>query len=184
MAGVARSFFSVELCFPFATANAVHDEARRILNRTTDHVPVGGKWANHRAMADVLLQNIDAATRGCWEYMDDDSEDVMWNDWLLPMSDRGKQPKGNAEGGFFTVTMMAQAKKGSPSDEVLSRAFNMAGSELWTRGTFASMLKSIPAISFASIVKDALYVMPRDSVNGFTDEELTLERMKYLRILG
>ncbi len=184
MAGVARSFFSVELCFSFVTANAVHDEARRILNRTNDNVTVGAKWSNHRAMADVLLANIEKATRGCWEYMDDDSDDAMWNDWLLPMTDRSKQPQGTSPGEWFTVTMMAQAKKGSPSDQVLMHAFGAVGDALWTRGTFASMLKSIPAISFSSIVKDALYVMPRDSTIGFSDEELKLERMKYLRVLG
>jgi hypothetical protein len=184
MAGVARSFFSVELCFPFSTANAVHDEARRILARTTNDVPAGKKWANHRAMSDVLLANIEYATRGCWEYMDDDSDDVMWNDWLLPMTDRSRQPQGSSAGDWFTVTMMAQAKKNSPSDEVLRHAFQMTGDQLWTRGTFAAMLKSIPAISFSSIVKDALYVMPRDSVHGFTDDELKLERMRYLRVLA
>ncbi|HEY1101262.1 MAG TPA: hypothetical protein VGF99_20155 [Myxococcota bacterium] len=180
---MARSFFSVELCFSFTDANAVHDEARRILNRTNDHVAPGAKWANHRAMADVLLQNIDKASRGCWEYMDDDSDDVMWKDWLLPMTDRSRQPQSTG-GEWFTVTMMAQAKKGSPSDDVLAHAFRGVGDELWTRGTFASMLKSIPAISFGSIVKDALYVMPRDSKHGFNDDELQLERMKYLRVLG
>jgi hypothetical protein len=184
MVGVPRSFFSVELCFAFERAHAVHDEVRRILARTGDAVSAGAKWANHRAVADVLLQNIDAASRGCWEYMDDDSSDTMWDDWLLPLTDRSRQPRGETSGGWFTMTMMLQAQRRSPSDRVLSDAFATAGDALWTRGTFASMLQSIPAIAFSSVVRDALYLMPRDSNRGFTDEELTLDRMKYLRVLG
>jgi len=184
MAGVPRSFFSVELCFPFARAHAVHDEVRRILGRTGDDAPPGAKWANHRAVADVLLQNIGEAARGCWEYMDDDSGDTMWDDWLLPLKDRSRQPAGDAAGGWFTMTMMLQARRHSPTDRVLSKAFAAAGDQLWTRGTFGAMLQAIPAIAFSSVVRDALYLMPRDTNRGFTDAELELERMKYLRVLG
>ncbi len=184
MAGVPRSFFSVELCFSFARSMRVHDEVRRVLARTADDVPPGAKWANHRAVADVLLASIEDASRGCWEYFDDDSADVMWNDWLLPMNDRSRQPKGETAGGWFTMTMMLQAKRYSPTDQALARAFRGAGDALWTKGTFATMLQAIPSISFANVVRDALYLMPRDTTKGFTDEELDLERMKYLRVLG
>lgn len=181
---VPRSFFSVELCFSFAQSKRVHDEVRRVLARTSDEVTPGAKWANHRAVADVLLSCIDQAARGCWEYMDDDSADVMWNDWLLPLTDRSKQPRGDEAGGWFTMTMMMQAHRNTPTDRVIASAFQGVGDELWTRGTFAQMLQAIPAVSFSNVVRDALYLMPRDSTCGFTDDELEQERMKYLRVLG
>jgi hypothetical protein len=184
MSGVARSFFSVELCFSFTQAHAVHDQVRRVLARSGYDVPPGAKWANHRAVADVLLRNIDKASRGCWEYMDDDSADRMWNDWLLPLEDRTRQPAGQTPGGWFTMTLMLQAQRRSPTDRVLASAYAAAGDAPWTRGTFAAMLQAIPGISFASVVRDALYLMPRDTRCGFTDEELELERMRYLRVLG
>jgi len=184
MSGVPRSFFSVELCFNFAESKRVHDEVRRVLARTSDEVSPAAKWTNHRAVADVLLGCIDQAARGCWEYMDDDSGDVMWDDWLLPLTDRSRQPKGDEAGGWFTMTMMMQARRGTPTDRVLASAFSGVGDELWTRGTFAQMLQTIPAVSFSNVVRDALYLMPRDSTCGFTDAELATERMKYLRVLG
>ncbi len=184
MSELPRSFFSVELCFSFTQAMRVHDEVRRVLDRTADEAPPSLKWSNHRAIADVLLSSIDSASRGCWEYMDDDTSDVMWDDWLLPMTDRSRQPVGREAGGWFTMTMMMQAKKGTATDQVLARAFSGAGSALWTRGTFATMLQAIPAVSFSNVVRDALYLMPRDTNCGFTDEELETERMRYLRVLG
>lgn len=180
---VGRSFFSVELCFSFSAAAPVHRQVQRILSRTLDDVPVREKWANHRAIADILLAHVNTAVRGCWEYMDDDGDDRMWNDWLLPMKDRTRQPMGQYDGGYFTVTLMMQCKRGSPTDRTAQTAFRAAGSDLWTRDTFATMLQAIPGISFAGVVKDALYLMPRDNNVGFTDDELRLPRMTYLRVL-
>lgn len=184
MAGVRRSFFSVELCFSLENSFGLHREAQRILARTPDTVSPAAKWANHRQLADLMLGAVSDARRGCWEYMDDDSDDVMWNDWLLPLTDRARQPKGVDEGPWFTLTLMLQAHAGSPTDRVLRLACAAAGDQLWTRGTFTAMLQSIPAVSFGSVVKDSLYLMPRDSTQGFTDAELNTERMKYLRVLG
>jgi hypothetical protein len=80
--------------------------------------------------------------------------------------------------------MMLQARRGTPTDRVLASTFAGVGDELWTRETFSQMLQTIPAVSFANVVRDALYLMPRDTNRGFTDEELATERMKYLRVLG
>lgn len=184
MAGIRRSFFSVELCFSLENSFALHREAQRVLGRTPDTVSPAAKWANHRAIADLMLAAIPDARRGCWEYMDDDSDDVMWDDWLLPLTDRSRQPKGVDEGPWFTLTLMIQAQSGSPTDRILKRACDTAGTDLWTKGTFAAMLQTIPAISFGSVVKDSLYLMPRDTTQGFTDAELNSERLKYLRVLG
>lgn len=180
----ARSFFSVELCFSLNNSYALHKESQRVLARTPESVSPSAKWANHRQIADLMLAAIPDAQRGCWEYMDDDGDDAMWNDWLLPMSDRSRQPKGEDEGPWFTITLMMQAKRQAQTDRILKSAFESAGSNLWTKGTFATMLQAIPAISFGSVVKDALYLMPRDTNKGFTDQELNSERMKYLRVLG
>jgi hypothetical protein len=79
---------------------------------------------------------------------------------------------------------MFQVKSKTSSDRVLSSAFRMSQGALWTRSTFATMLQTLPGISFDAIVKDALYVMPRDTNVGFTERELGQERMKYLRTLG
>jgi hypothetical protein len=184
MAHPPRSFFSVELCFPFTTAAALHTEVRKLLQEAPAEAHADLKWRNHRQIADLLLQHISSAVRGCWEYMDDDGEDRMWDDWLLPLTDRTRQPAGHEAGGYFTVTMMMQCCQGTRSDRVARTAFKAAGDQLWTSGTFASMLESIPAISFGGVIKDALYLMPRDHNAGFTDDELKLERMKYLRLLG
>jgi hypothetical protein len=184
MPGVARSFFSVELCFSLTNSFGLHREAQRVLGRTPDTVSPAAKWANHRQIADLMLSTIADARRGCWEYMDDDGDDAMWDDWLLPLKDRSRQPKGEDEGPLFTITLMIQAKRFAQTDRILKGAFDDAGDNLWTKGTFAAMLQAIPAISFGSVVKDALYLMPRDTSKGFTDAELNSERMKYLRVLG
>ncbi len=180
----ARSFFSVELCFSLENSYVLHQEAQRVLKRTPETVSPAGKWANHRQVADLMLQAIQDARRGCWEYMDDDADDAMWNDWLLPLTDRSRQPQGNKEGPWFTITLMLQARRFTQTDKILKGAFSGVGDALWTRGTFAEMLQAIPAISFGAVIKDALYLMPRDAVHGFTDEELNSERMKYLRPLS
>lgn len=184
MAGIPRSFFSVELCFSLTNSFTLHREAQRVLGRTPDTVLPSAKWANHRQIADLMLSAIPDASRGCWEYMDDDGDDAMWNDWLLPLTDRSRQPKGEQGGPWFTITLMIQARQHVHTDRLLKSAFAGAGNALWTKGTFAAMLQTIPAISFGSVVKDALYLMPRDTNMGFTDAELNSERMKYLRVLG
>jgi hypothetical protein len=181
---VSRSFFSVELCFSFTNAPALHSKLQAIIQRSGDKLHAQEKWRNHRDVADLLLAHIDTAERGCWEYMDDDSDDAMWDDWLLPMNDASRQPQGTEAGGHFTITMMMQCRKGTSTDATAARAFRTVGDQLWTRGTFAAMLQTIPGISFGGVVRDALYLMPRDNTAGFTDDELATARMQYLRPLG
>jgi hypothetical protein len=179
-----RSFFSVELCFSFTHATALHGKLRTIIDRLGPQVHAQEKWQSHRDVADLLLANIQHANFGCWEYMDDDSDNNMWNDWLLPMTDRSRQPTGDEPGGWFTITMMMQCRKGTSTDATAARAFRTVGDQLWNRGSFAAMLQTIPGISFGGVVCDALYLMPRDTTYGFTDNELTSARMQYLRPLG
>jgi len=181
---MSRSFFSVEVCFSFSRSAALHDRLARLVKGAPESQDPEHKWRLHRRVADALIAGLPEAERGCWEYVDDDGEDAMWTDWLAPLSDESRRPSGEEAGGYFTFTMMMQAKRHSPTDRVLARAFRASEGALWNRGTFAGLLQTLPALSFDSVVRDALYLMPRDGNRGFTEGELQTERMKYLRVLG
>jgi hypothetical protein len=181
---VARSFFSTEILFSFTRSAALHGRFRDLVQTAPGALFPEQKWRLHRRAANLMLEGLAEAERGCWEYMDDDGSDEMWNEWESPLHDPSRRPGGREPGGFFTFTMMFQTKSGTLSDRSLASACRLGEGQLWSRGTFATMLQTLPALGFDSVVKDALYLMPRDATAGFTERELAADRMKYLRVLG
>jgi hypothetical protein len=181
---MSRSFFCVELCFSFVDRAALHSELRTLIQVAPRVAAPDEKWRLHRRAVDLLSREVQHAERGCWEYMDDDSDSTMWNDWMRPLRERDRRPKGDEPGGWFTFGMMFQLKRHSATDHVIAALYRSIGDTTWTRNTFAHMLQAIPRISFGSVARDTMYLMPRDDNKGWTDAELGLEHMKYLRVIS
>ena len=112
---MARSFFSLELCFPLHDARACHDQLRGLMGKLLSAETPRGKWQLFKSAAHIMSTHLDRAYMGCWEYFDDGQADPMYEDWLQPMKDKSRQPKARTSEGasYFTFTMMLQPQRNS-----------------------------------------------------------------------
>jgi hypothetical protein len=180
---VSGSFFSLELCFPVSEARACHDELRAVLAKGLDQTTPRGKWLLWKSSMDVMQRYLPQAVLGCWEYFDDASADRMYEDWLEPMTNPQRRPQATSDDTrYFTFTLMMQVQSSSTTDYVLKTACSASEPNLWTRATFAKILDAVRKISFGVVVRDCVYMMPRDIDGyGFTHADLRGEKMTYLR---
>ncbi len=180
---MSGSFFSVELCFPIGEARACHQELQAVLGKGLSQTTPRGKWLLWKSAAAIMEKHLQHATLGCWEYFDDDSADRMYDDWLEPLTNPQRRPQPTQdEARYFTFTLMMQMQRNSQTDFVLRAACAAKEPHLWARETFARILQELPKASFGVVVRDCVYMMPRDADSyGFTNEDLRSEKMTYLR---
>lgn len=187
---MAWSFFSVELMFPFEAHAELH-------LRLKNHLLIGPlkaapqeKWRHTVDASALLLQHLATAERGCWEYFNDATAESMYDDWMGPMTDESRQPGHAAEDDpngtgprWFTFTILFRMVRGSSTDLALMEACKVPKSSLWRRATFRRILAALQKVSFASVSRDAMYLMPRDGEYAWTPQDLERDNMNYLRSL-
>jgi hypothetical protein len=182
-----RTFFSIELCFALSTSAAAHAELRAALARSTGAKTPRAQWQLLRTTTDVMARNLKDAVYGCWEYFDDEQAESMYDDWLKPLQDPSRRPKPSTldpVGRYFTSTICLQPIKGSGTDMDLAAACRVSQPQLWKRATFQRILAALPKVSFASVARDAFYLMPQVADgHGFTRAELDSPAREYLRPL-
>lgn len=184
---MAWSFFSIELLFPFAKNEALHTRLRDHLRAGPLSATPQEKWRHTVEASGMLGDALSSARRGCWEYFDNEEAASMYDDWMRPMVDESRQPGPASEDGdgprYFTFTILFRMVKGSATDVALRTACNKPEGMLWRRSTFRGILRTLGQVSFASVSRDAMYLMPRDDSYGWTDVDLKRDFMGYLRAI-
>jgi len=90
-------------------------------------------------------------------------------------------PSSAGEHSIVTVAFLVQ--KGSNSDHTLGARCDIPESQYWTRATFAQLIATFPLLNFASVVGDAIYVVPGPGGKGPTAQELQGDGYDYLKRL-
>jgi hypothetical protein len=189
---VRHSVFTVEVCARLDVAPRLLDQLRPLVQGAPEHVTRDEAWQRHAAAAEVLLQYGAVIERGCWEYFDDEKHAMaMFDDWCRPVLDRvvpRQGPSGSpgyrdAGPRYLLFTVVYLLARDSPSDLVVRDACDILPEALWKRATFRQLLGAVRTLSFASVKADSMYLVPRDSDWGLTQEDLAVETYQYLRRL-
>jgi hypothetical protein len=187
---VARSIFAMELCFPF------HDTLHASLRAHVQGQPAAmghhQKWESYRMLREELVQNLSLCERGCWDYFDDtkkaQSDYRMWVQGMLTDETARTTPSGPVDpyrggGRYMTITMAFLIAGGTPTDNAVSSLCRIPESRLWDRASFEHLLRGLGILNFASVESDVLYLIPRDDDWSLTGEDMSQEKVTYLRPL-
>lgn len=186
-----RSIFAMELCFPF------HDTLHASLRAHVKEQPAAmghqEKWASYRRLREELAQNLSLCERGCWDYFDNDerakNDYRMWVKGMLTDETARTSPSGPIDpyrgggGRYMTITMAFLIMQGTPTDTAVSRLCNIPDAQLWQRQSFERILRGLNVLNFASVESDVLYLIPRDDDWSLTAQDLSEEKVSYLRPL-
>lgn len=184
------SIFAVELALRIEQARHIHEQ---LLQRTQAALPASSlqdKWDFYGGCARVLLGNLAAAERGCWDFFDDDArarrDFDMWRGGMTTREGARATPSGavapyRADARYLTFTIAMLLVRGTPSERAMAAACNIPDAQLWHRASFHRVLSAIGGLSFASVHSDVAYLIPRDLDWALTVDDLAAEKFEYLR---
>lgn len=182
-----QSIFAMELCFRMY--GDLHAQLKRALPDQVVMQGVGQKWQQYRRVAQILHDGIHLAEAGCWDYFDDhdraERDFAMWKKGMTTAEGERAGPLvwSPNEPRYLTFTMAFLLAKDSPSDVALRGSCDVPEAMLWQRGVFARLLREFGQVSFASVIGDVSYLIPRDPDWALTAIDLTDPKFHYLRRL-
>lgn len=186
-----KSVFAMELCFRLVSNSPLGGTLRQLITTHPERATADERSRFYRYVTDVLLQNLQLAERGCWDYFDDPSRAQGdfdgWSEMLSAQEGlrTGPSPQDpyRPSQRYLTFTMSMLLVHGTPTDRALAGVCDIREADLWRRSTFARILHGVRAMSFASVVSDVAYLVPGDALWGFTPEDLAQPKFEYLRTL-
>ncbi|MBM4359187.1 MAG: hypothetical protein FJ096_13865 [Deltaproteobacteria bacterium] len=183
-----RTIFALELCL--ALDLELLRRLREVVVTPSESISYGEKWQRYSAAAGLLVAGQNLWYRGCWDYWDDDSKArtdfAMWVNGMLTREGSRRAPSGSpdpyrGDARFMTFTMATVMVSGSDCDFQMKRVCTIPQDRLWSRETFAQILRGVNFINFAAVVEDTMYLIPGASDWGLTQEDLSHAKFEYLR---
>ena len=187
-----HSIFALELCVRLVPESPLRASLAEVVSLAPERMNLHGKWQQYQRASQILVENLGAAERGCWDYFDDDDRALkdydMWTKGMLTEEGVRPGPSGLAdpyrgEPRYLTFTMALLIVQESPTDRMMQQVCNIPEAYLWHKETFARILRSISQVSFASVKSDVLYLIPRDDDWALTPQDLSASKFEYLRTL-
>jgi hypothetical protein len=189
---VEHSIFAMELCARLVPESPLRASLAEVVSLASERMSLHGKWMQYQRAAQILVENLGAADRGCWDYFDDDGrarkDYDMWTNGMVTEEGVRPGPSGlvdpyRGEPRYLTFTMAMLILQGSPTDRMMKQVCNIPEAYLWHKETFARILRGMSQMSFASIKSDVLYLIPRDDDWALTAQDLAAPKFEYLRAL-
>jgi len=189
---VEHSIFAMEVCARLVPESPLRAALAEVIQGVPERMNLHQKWQQHQRAAALLLDALPTATRGCWDYFDDDGRALgdydMWTKGMVTEEGVRPEPSGlpdpyRGDARYLTFTLAMLIVQGSPTDRMMKELCNIPEASLWQRATFARILRGLAQVSFASVKSDVLYLIPRDDGWALTAQDLAATKFEYLRTL-
>jgi hypothetical protein len=191
---VLHSLFALELCVRTSSGAELAPALAALVRSQPERPSRQDAWGLHRRACDLLIAALPDAERGCWDYYDDDERARReYDDWAGGMlteaaartepsvADPYRSPGGPTYVLFTMAFLLAQ---GTATHRALRDACDVPEPAYWLRSTFEHLLRAVPAVDFAGVQSDVVYVVPADARWALTAEDLAEPRFDYLRPLA
>lgn len=183
-----HKIFAMELCFRMPDTS-LSRRLREVVRAHPKQVSFQEKWEMYRTVRGLLLDNLEDAVKGCWDFFDEDgkaqTDFQMWCDGLFTQEGARAVPSGSghatSDPRYMTFTMAFLLQAGAPSVETLSERCTVPEHDLWRRATFKRLLEQLGYLNFGSVKGDVIYVIPGADGWGLTGSDLLLEKFHYFR---
>lgn len=183
------SIFSMQVAMPLRGSD---DPTYRELHKLVRTAPERTNYARmhdyYGRICNVLRRESERFELGVWDYWDDPSRAPNdFQDWVDGLEGKEARTEPAPENGrprYLVCTLAILLQHGSTSDQRLLAHCDIPEAKLWTRNTFAHLLRGPGLLNFLHVKSDLVYLLPGDDpACALTDVELATEDWHYLRRL-
>ena len=187
-----HSIFAVEVCARLVPESPLRAALAELIASAPERMTLQQKWMQYQRASQIVVESLGLVERGCWDYFNDDAraraDYAMWSNGMLTEEGVRPGPSGRAdpyrgEPRYLTFTMALLIVQGTPTDRMMLQVCAIPEASLWYRESFARVLRALTQVSFASVVSDVMYLLPRDEDWALTAQDLQAKKFEYLRVL-
>ncbi|MFT4703636.1 MAG: hypothetical protein ACI81R_001328 [Bradymonadia bacterium] len=189
---VKQSMLAVQVVVPVYALTDFRAKLHNVIEGT--HHEVHGpdeKRVYYRKIVAVLEQALAHYEYGYWEYLEDDAAADGFHEWVteieneLALDEEGTGDEADdtfrldADKRFIAVTVILLVHGPMPNVAEL----DPEDEDNWTRHAMAERLRDLNRVDFAGLLADAVYLVPGNDQDGFSDMDLADEGWAHLVML-
>lgn len=187
-----HSILALELCVRLMPRDDLRHDLKRLVVSHPASTGPREKSELLRRITELLARSHELFEMGCWDFFDDDARALkdydMWSNGMITEEGARTEPSGDpdryGEPRYMTFTIALLLVNGTATERALAKACETPQDQLWKKETFLKVLRALPAVDYAAVKSDVLYLIPGDGEWGLTPADLKLPKFEYLRPIG
>lgn len=187
------TFFGLQIAVQAPLGSHLRAELGRLVSRSGERETFRSKRSFWTQVSDLVRRSERDYAFGHWDLIRGEDGLTEFKSWTSEIEARVTTCSDPAapidthhawlESRHILLTSVFLVERYSNSDNTLGERCDIAESEYFTRATFVHLLGSLPRLNFASVLSDAIYVVPGTHAVGLSTLELKGEGYEYLRPL-
>jgi hypothetical protein len=192
---LAFTFFGIQIAIKAFFKDDFRARLHQAIQGSDDNMSLAAKRQFWKRVTALLNEAMPVFEYGTWDLIRNDGAESEYETWCselegsiatVPEEMGGGADEVNrssADKSYVLCTLLFLVDRDSPSDQTLGERCDLPESEYFTRATFARLIAAIPALNFAHVQADAVYLAPGNDTDGFSDDDLRGEGYEYLKPL-
>jgi hypothetical protein len=193
---MSYSFFGLQVVLKTYPGDEIRSRLHRLIADAPADASITDKRALYKNVSAVLNEAMPSFERGFWDLIRGRDAERQFDTWCSEIEGSiateseeiaaatDEVHRISNEKQFVIVSLLFLLEEGSSSDETIGTRADLPESQYFTRQTFGDLLSAIPAMSFASVKADAVYLIPGTDQDGLSSLDLADEGYSYLKLLS
>jgi hypothetical protein len=191
------TFFGIQVAIEAFPKDRLRARLHEVIAKSAQEQSLAEKRAFYKRLTALLNEAVPIFERGHWDYVKNSRKaEKEFDTWCSELEGRSATEaeelgKGHDEilrlssdKDYVLVTLLFLLEAGSNSDHTVAQRCDLPEDQYFTRRTFGYLVETIPMLTFASVVSDAVYLMPGTEDDGFSGDDLDGGGYEYLRPLS
>lgn len=193
---MSYTFFAVQVVLKTYPGDTLRARLHRAIAQSPVEASLVEKRNFYKSFTGIVNEAVATFERGFWDLIRGDQAEREFDTWCSEIegSIATEQDELGAaaddlhrisnEKQFVIVTLAFLVEQDSNSDQLLGSLCDMPEPEYFTRQTLGKLIGAVPALSFASVKADAVYLVPGNDQDGLSSLDLADEGYAYLKLLS
>jgi hypothetical protein len=193
---MAHTFFGLQVALKNFHRDPLRNQLHALIkDDTAPRVGVQQKQRFWKRFSALLVEAAPVFELGDWDLIRESNAQDTFDEWARTIEGgAATEPEElgaavdeahrlSGEASYLLATMMVLVDRGSNADQTLGEWCDLPTSEWLTRQTFAHLISAFPRLNFATVQADAVYLVPGDSSDGLSYEDLRSPDYAHLKPL-
>jgi hypothetical protein len=189
------AFFALQVVVKTYPQDPLRAKLHALISGSPAEASLAEKRAFYKNLTAVLNEALPSFDRGFWDFIRGRKAEAEFDAWCSELEGSiatERDELGEAQDevhrlstdkDYIVVTLAFLVEAGSRSDELLGERCDMPEAQYFSRQTFGRLIAAVPALGFANVKADAVYIIPGNDQDGLSADDLISEGYEYLKPL-